>query len=248
MSPYFHPPEHGIRQSQGLDGSASEASLVKDGKNTTLLRKKIEISNHKHAHQGDRKPQKRDTSPIDSFSDNEAQIKEKLENSTIKLPSRVEELVARYNGMDHTEPGSTVSNPLPIPIIDLKKSRAKERMQPKSSSRFKVLSILPFLAPRLKSLYQFLQTASQDVLSNPSRLGSAQMKTQVHLPISSIKIGDQEMHDYRSILIDDRGRKMVFQGTSCGQLGPIELNSTNFAFFKVSTFFFYIGQGCLMLY
>jgi len=65
------------------------------------------------------------------------------------------------------------------------------------------------------------------------------MKTQIHLPIFSIKMGDQEMHDYRSIVIDDRGRTMVFQGTSRDRLGPIELNSTNFMFFKVSAFFLY---------
>jgi len=138
MSPYFHTREHDIRQSKGLDGSASEVSLVKDGKNTDLLRKKIESSNHTHAHQGDRKPQKRDTSPIGSFSDGEAQVKEKMENSSNKSPSRVGKLVARYNGMDHMEQGSTVSNQPPIPIIDLKKSRAKERMQAKFPSRFKV--------------------------------------------------------------------------------------------------------------
>jgi len=133
MSPYFETREHGIRQSKGLDGSASEASLVKDGKNTDLLRKKIESSNHTHAYPGDRESQKRDTSPIDSFSDGEARAKEKMENSSNKSPSRVGKLVARYNGMDHTERGSTISNQQPIPIIDLKKSRVKERMQPKSS-------------------------------------------------------------------------------------------------------------------
>jgi len=138
MSPYFDTREHGIRQSKGLDVSVSEALLVKDGKNTDLLRKKIESSNHTHAHQGDRKPQKRDTSPIDSFSDGEARAKEKMENSSNKSPSRVGKLVARYNGMDHTDRGSTVSNQPPIPIIDLKKSRVKERMQPKFPSRLKV--------------------------------------------------------------------------------------------------------------
>jgi len=63
------------------------------------------------------------------------------------------------------------------------------------------------------------------------------MKTQSRLPISSITVGNREMHDYRSIVIDDRERTMVFQGTSRDRLGPIELNSTNFMLFKVSAFF-----------
>jgi len=65
------------------------------------------------------------------------------------------------------------------------------------------------------------------------------MKTQIRLPISSITVGDQEMHDYHSIIIDDREGTIVFQGTSRDRLGPIELNSTKL--FKVSAFLYWIG-------
>lgn len=138
ISPYFDAQKHAIRQSSG---SASETSLVEDGKNTALLRKKVDSYNHLRVHELDREPQKWETSPIGSFSDDEVQVKGKMENSSAKPPSRVGELVAIYNEMSHPEQVSTVPDRSPMRIVDFKKPKAKERMQPKSSTRFNGLKV-----------------------------------------------------------------------------------------------------------
>lgn len=221
-SPYFSSKREPSTRIDDTNGRSAGASLVADGRNTVILRNKINGAHHIPPNGQGHDPQKRNSSPIGSFSDDEVQVQGNAKRQHNKPTSHVGTLVAKFDGMSGQRKAPVVSTMPLVPVINFKKPSMKDRMQPKPSNKHNSLKFIPSLP--------------NDSLSDPS-LGSGSAKTKAsvfRLPISVVTIGELQSHKCQTVIFDDREKTMAFQGMSNEFIGPIEITPKNFRRFEYS--------------
>ncbi|KAJ3568744.1 hypothetical protein NP233_g5517 [Leucocoprinus birnbaumii] len=235
-SHYFGLKEDMNMGTNALNGSIG-ASLVRDGKNTTLLRKTLNGIRREPQKGRGHDPPGRFSSPITQFSDDEVQIQDDKQVKELQAkedrrhdkPPSVKEMVASIERKQVSTESRRTSLPT-VPVLDFKKLP-----QPRSSIKNGMRAKGPG-KPSGSRPPNYMD------LENPPRQGNTYTKSKAaihHLPVSRIVIGDMQSSDYETVAFQmaEKSVKMVFENTLNNPIGPIELTPTNFKNFKVSAFY-----------
>ncbi len=215
-STYFDP-KHGPTKDES-GGPTAGPSLIADGENTKLLQVKLtEVE-----------PNRRSSSPIETFPEDEAIKKGAFEITKPRL--KVLEQVAIFEAKFKPD----------LPKIDFKSRGFTSKMRSKGGNavvRLQLTRVLLVLnLPQLRTLPLLPMNKS------PGRSNNASSKAwTARLPISMLVIGVQRLPEYDTIVFTKGGAAITFESQllSSRPIGPVSISNEVFCELQVYTF---LGQ------